>query len=317
MDAMLIGSIELRRRVVEGYKSAVSGTYEQTARVFAIGVATVSRWLRRERESGDVFPKARAARSHRKVDLDWLRQHAADHPDARLIDRVEAWEAHSGTRVHIDTMSSSLRAIGWTYKKKTPSARERDRPEVKAKQDEFRSQQHLLEPSKRVFVDESGFRLGGTPRYGWAPRGEDAPGSHVQGKWETMTMVGALALDGFRGFMTIDAGTGNDVFRAFVQKELVPNLKAGDIVVMDNLSAHKSKPVVTAIENTEARVLFTPPYSPEFNPIEKTWGKIKDILRRAETLTREAFDGAVSKAMDAITDQDRRGWLRHAGYAIS
>jgi transposase len=212
-------------------------------------------------------------------------------------------------------MSSSLRAIGWTYKK-TPMAKERESPEVRAKQEAFKAQQPKLELSKLVFVDESGFRLGGAPRYGWAPRGIDAAGSHVQGHWESVTMVGALALDGFRGFMTVDAGTGNDVFEAFVEYQLVPQLKRGDIVVMDNLSAHKSRAVIAAIEAAGASVLFTPPYSPEFNAIEKAWAKIKDFIRRLDTMTRDAFDHAVSAAMNAITEDDRRGWIAHAGYAI-
>lgn len=196
-------------------------------------------------------------------------------------------------------------------------AKERERPDVKTKQHAFQNEQPLLNPKKLVFVDESGFRLGGTPRYGWAPRGEDAPGSHIQGRWENMTMIGAMALDGFRGFITIDSGTSIDVFLAFVEQELIPNLSPGDVVIMDNLNAHKNTNVIAAIEAAGARVLNTPPYSPEFNPIEKAWGKIKDILRRLDTTNREAFDNAVAQAMNLVTQSDRRGWLEHAGYAIN
>lgn len=196
-------------------------------------------------------------------------------------------------------------------------ARERERPDVKQKQQKFLEKQAQLNPEKLVFVDESGFRLGGTPRYGWAPRGDDAPGSHVQGKWENVTMVGAMALDGFRGFMTIDSGTSADVFLAFVEQQLVPRLCSDDIVVMDNLNAHKTPKVIEAIEAAGACVLFTPPYSPEFNPIEKAWGKLKDGLRRLNTLTRDAFDDAVAATMDSISVHDRTGWFEHAGYAIN
>ena len=196
-------------------------------------------------------------------------------------------------------------------------ARERDCPDVIEKQKQFSDKQPLLDPHKLVFVDESGFRLGGTPRYGWAPRGVDAPGSHVQGHWETMTMVGAIGLDGFRGFMTIDSGTSVDVFTAFVEQQLVPNLRSGDTVVMDNLNAHNNSHVRRAIESAGAKVLFIPPYSPEFNPIEKTWGKLKDGLRRLDTLTREAFDKAVATVMNSISEDDLLGWFAHAGYAIN
>lgn len=108
-------------------------------------------------------------------------------------------------------------------------------------------------------MDESGFRLGDTPRYGWAPKGQHAPGQHVQGKWKHLTMIGAVALDGLRGFMTVDSGTSRDVFEAFVGQQLVPNLKVGDIVVMDNLSAHKGAKVKAMIEEVGAlhTTLFT------------------------------------------------------------
>lgn len=130
-------------------------------------------------------------------------------------------------------------------------------------------------------------------------------------------MIGALALDGFRAFMTVDAGTGNDVFQAFIEQELVPNLRKGDIVVMDNLSAHKTAKVRAMIEGVEAKVLFTPPYSPEFNPIEEAWAKMKDIIRRVQTRTRETFDAAVVKAMDCVRRTDIKGWFRFAGYTLN
>ena len=130
-------------------------------------------------------------------------------------------------------------------------------------------------------------------------------------------MIGAMALDGFRGLMTVNAGTSNDVFQAFVEHELVPNLRPGDLVVMDNLSAHRNATVKRWIEEAGASILFTPPYSPEFNPIEEAWAKLKDILRRAQTLTRQAFDDALAAAVDCIRLQDIRAWVQFAGYSIN
>lgn len=129
-------------------------------------------------------------------------------------------------------------------------------------------------------------------------------------------MIGALALDGFRGFMTIDAGTSADVFLAFVEQVLARQLRPGDLVVMDNLSAHKTAAVVAAIRAAGADVIFLPPYSPEFNPIERAWAKLKDFVRRLSTLTREAFDSAITSAIDAVTLDDIRGWTRFAGYDL-
>jgi transposase len=200
--------------------------------------------------------------------------------------------------------------------KKTLVARERDRPDVEAKRRAFVAEQPQLNPAKLVFLDESGFRLGSPPNYGWAPVGDKSPGKGTHGDWCTMTMMGAIALDGWRGFVTIDAATDGDVFRAFVEQQLVPNLRRGDLVVMDNLNAHKNTAALAAIAAVGAAVLFLPPYSPEFNPIEKAWAKLKELLRRANTLTRDAFDSACASAMNAITASDISGWTLHAGYAL-
>lgn len=129
-------------------------------------------------------------------------------------------------------------------------------------------------------------------------------------------MIAGIALDGFRGLMTIDAGTSTDVFKAFVTHELVPNLRDGDIVVMDNLSAHKNADVRRLIQDAKCTVLYIPPYSPEFNPIEETWAKLKDIIRRVETRTRHAFDSAVASAVEQVRKADILGWFSYAGYRL-
>ncbi len=111
-------SIDLRRRLVEAYRSKKSGTYAATAAVFGVGEATVSRLLRRFRETGDVHYKPKGGNNPRRVDLDWLRQHLADNPDARLVDRIDAWKAHSGKAVSLGAMWLAVRDCGWTHKKK-------------------------------------------------------------------------------------------------------------------------------------------------------------------------------------------------------
>ena len=200
--------------------------------------------------------------------------------------------------------------------KKTPTARERDRPDVTAKRETFAEEQASLKANRLIFLDESGFRLGAPPHYGWAPIGEKSPGKSVQGAWQTMTMIGAIALDGFRGLMTVDAATNAAVFRAFVDQVLTPNLRPGDGVVMDNLSTHKDAEVARMIHAAGADVIFLPPYSPEYNPIEKAWAKIKTILRRLDTLTRESFDAAVARAMNEVSLTNIRSWIKYAGYSL-
>lgn len=117
-------STDLRRKVVEAYKSGRSGSYLETARMFGIGVASVSRWLRLDRETGALEPLPRPGKP-RKIDLDWLRSHAQENQDTRLIDRADAWKAHSGVRLHVTSIGRALRAIGWTFKKNSNGKRAR------------------------------------------------------------------------------------------------------------------------------------------------------------------------------------------------
>lgn len=187
---------------------------------------------------------------------------------------------------------------------------------MKEAREAFAKKQPMLDSAKLVFLDESGFRLGSPPNYGWAPIGDKSPGKATHGHWHTMTMLGAIALNGWRGFVTINAATDTDVFLAFVQQELAPNLRPGDLVVMDNLAPHKRPDVAAAIRAVGADVLLLPPYSPDYNPIEKAWAKLKDILRRLATLSRDAFDAAVAAAMDEISVEDIRAWTQHAGYNV-
>jgi transposase len=168
-----------------------------------------------------------------------------------------------------------------------------------------------------IFLDESGFRLGSPPHYGWAPIGEKSPGKSVQGAWKTMTMIGAIGLTGFKGFMTINDATSAEVFRAFINHQLRPHLRPGDLVVMDNLNVHKDSEILETIRSAGADAVYLPPYSPEYNPIEKVWAKMKELMRRLNTLTREAFDAAVATAMSAISLDDISAWIGHAGYVVS
>lgn len=128
-------------------------------------------------------------------------------------------------------------------------------------------------------------------------------------------MLGAIALDGWRGLMTIEGATSAAVFEAFVEHILAPNLKPGDIVVWDNLGAHKTERARLLVERAGASVVFLPPYSPDLNPIEHCWSKLKHVLRKLGARTRAALDHAIALAMDAITPADAAAWIRHCGYS--
>ena len=129
-------------------------------------------------------------------------------------------------------------------------------------------------------------------------------------------MIGSLRLDGSVACMTVAGATDTEVFRAYVQQVLGPTLRPGDVVVMDNLSPHKSDPTLELIAQAGAQVLFLPAYSPDLNPIEKMWSKIKAILRALEARTQEALNQAIAAALQAVTPQDAVNWFAHCGYSF-
>lgn len=151
---------------------------------------------------------------------------------------------------------------------------------------------------------------------GRAPRGERLHAAAPHGHWHTTTMISAIRLDGSTAAMAIEGATDTEVFRAYVEKVLCPMLRAGDIVVMDNLSPHKNELTLSLIEAAGASVLFLPPYSPDLNPIEKMWSKVKQSLRSAEARTREELLEAIDRALQAVTAKDAMGWFASCGYSF-
>lgn len=171
-----------------------------------------------------------------------------------------------------------------------------------------------IDPSRLVFIDESGSHIGMTRTRAWAPIGERAHGQAPRNRGNATTMIGALALDGIRALMTIEGPTTAEVFDAYVEHMLVPALKPGDIVVLDNVGAHKPVRILQRIMDAGASFLFLPPYSPDMNPIEMMWSKLKGLLRSAGALTRETLDDAIAASMKHITLSDALGWFGHCGY---
>lgn len=155
-----------------------------------------------------------------------------------------------------------------------------------------------------------------TRLYGRAPKGHRVVGSIPQNWGRNITMLAALSVTGVVAAMTVEGATDTDVFCAYVSDVLSPTLETGDIVVMDNLSAHKAQRVRELIEARGARLVYLPPYSPDFNPIERCWSKIKTFLRAAKARTSERLNEAIKQAFETITEADARAWFKHCGYAL-
>jgi len=152
-----------------------------------------------------------------------------------------------------------------------------------------------------------------TRRYGRAPRGERVVDAVPENWGENVTTIGALGLDGVRAAMSFEGALDGDVFEVFVKQVLVPTLREGDVVLLDNLNVHKNTEARKAILEAKATVEFLPPYSPDLNPIEQLWSKLKAKVRGAKARTLEALETALSAAYTAVTADDAEGWFVHCG----
>lgn len=151
---------------------------------------------------------------------------------------------------------------------------------------------------------------------GRSPRGERLVCHAPHGHWQTTTMISSVRLDGTSACMTIEGATNTEVFHAYVREVLVPALRPGDIVVMDNLGAHKNQLTIDLIDQAGAEVRFLPAYSPDLNPIEMMWSKVKALLRKAQARTHPDLLAAIASALNAVTAQDALGWFAACGYSF-
>jgi transposase len=173
-----------------------------------------------------------------------------------------------------------------------------------------------VDPGKLVFVDESGINTSMT-----RARGRGLPGVRVEGavpcgNWKTMTMLGAVRLEGVAALATVQAPTDTDVFHAFVRGALVPALREGDVVVWDGLGPHKAERVKREVEAAKAELMPLPPYSPDLSPIEPCWSKVKVHVRDAEPRTPDAMGRAAAEGFAGVTESDCRGWFAKCGYGV-
>ncbi len=167
-----------------------------------------------------------------------------------------------------------------------------------------------MAPQDLIYVDESGVSTQMTRLYGRAPKGKRIRDRVPGGHWKMLTILGAMDHTGMLATMTVEAATDGDVFLAFLDQVLCPKLRAGHVVVMDNLGAHKVDGVRERIEACGASLLYLPPYSPDLNPIEKAWSKLKARLRALAARATPQLEYAIAQALNTITAQDATAWLR-------
>jgi len=199
--------------------------------------------------------------------------------------------------------------------KKSLRAAEQDREDVRNAREAWKAQQGALDPANLVFIDETGTATNMARLRGRCRRGKRLVAAVPHGHWRTTTFVAALRIDAVTAPLVIDEAMNGDIFLDYLEQCLVQTLSCGDIVIMDNLSAHKVAGVRELIETVGARLLYLPPYSPDFNPIEMLFAKLKALLRAAAARSTSALWDRIGEILNSITSDECTNYLRHAGYA--
>jgi transposase len=192
---------------------------------------------------------------------------------------------------------------------------EQDRPDVARKRLRWQTHQGKLDPTQLVFIDETWAKTNMTRTHGWCRRGDRLNAKAPHGHWKTLTFLAALRHDRIDAPVVLDGPINGAKFLAYVEQCLAPTLQPGDIVILDNLGSHKSPAVRKAIRAAGARVFFLPPYSPDLNPIEQVFAKLKGLLRKAEERTVEATWRRIGSLLDAFSAAECANYLKNSGYA--
>jgi transposase len=304
-------SIDLRQRIVQAVDQK-EGSLRQLARRFYVSLSFITRLLTLRRHTDSVAPRPHRSGPPPTLDdaaLERLRQLVVDQPDA-LLDEL-AQQMGCGRM----TIWRALRKLKITRKKKTVYADEQKRPDVQRQRQEFQQELATLDPHHLVFVDETGTTTAMARLYGRAPQGERVRGS-VPGQWNSMTLISGMRLGEVIAPFAFAGATDTEGFQTYVTEVLTPALGQGDVVIWDNLKPHKNAEVMAAVANTGSRVLPVPPWSPDLNPIEKMFSKVKGALRTLAARTTENLVTAMGQALRRVCAQDIRGWFQSCGVAL-
>ena len=307
-------SDDLRRRVV----AAVDGGMSRrgAAQRFGIAPSTAIEWVRVWRRTGSYRPQPQGGdnRSQRiEARAAAVLALVEETPDMTLAEIAAHLENAHGLRVSQSTVWRFFHRRGITFKK-TAHASEQQRADVLRRRRAWFETRPGPDPERLVFVDETGASTKMARRCGRAARGHRCRSPVPHGHWKTTTFVGALRLSGMTAPMVLDGAMHGAAFLAYVEQVLVPTLRPGDIVVMDNLPAHRSAAVRDAIQSAGAELRFLPPYSPDFNPIEMAFSKFKAYLKRRAARTVTELWEAIAQATDIFTPTERQNYFAAAGY---
>jgi transposase len=275
----------------------------------------VVKWSQRHRATGSAAAKPMGGRrgSSLAAERDWLLARLTEAPDLTLRALV-AELGKRGVATSYGSVWRLVHAADLSFKK-TLFAAEQDRPDVARRRERWRAYQHRLDPTRLVFIDETWAKTNMTRLRGWAPCGKKLLAKVPQGRWRTLTFLAALRCDRIDAPCVIDGPIDGETFLAYVEQLLLPTLKPGDIVVIDNLGSHKAMAVRRAIRSVGAKLFFLPPYSPDLNPIEQVFAKLKTLLRKTNRRTVEATWRQIGSLLSAFSPRECANYFKNSGYA--
>ena len=299
---------DLRRKLLEAHDRG-NGTLAELAERFDVSVAWAWKISSARKRTGSMARARFQPGPKARVDREAIRSIVQARPDLFLRELQAELQASTGVRVSTPHLWKIVGELGLRLKKSL-HATERDTEANRLRREAFVERLRSISPERLIFLDESGISTQMTRRYARAPRGVRVHESTPEGNWKILTIVGAMSLDGRIATMTVEAATDAEIFLAELEKVLCPKLRPGQVVVMDNLSSHKVCGVRERIEACGAEVLYLPPYSPDLNPIEKAWAKLKQLLRSAKARTKAELDQAMTRLLPDIRIQDAQAWFR-------
>ena len=306
-------SNDLRERVARFTEKG--GTCRQAASIFGVSVSSAVKWSQRHRETGSAAAKAVGGvrRDALAKDGDWVLARIAEKPDITLHALLAELEAR-GSSVSYGAVWRFTKRCGLSFKK-TLHASEQNRPDIVHRRERWKRYQASIDPSRLVFIDETWVKTNMTPARGRCAKGQRLLAKVPHGRWRTSTFLAALRTDGLTAPCVIDGPINGDSFCAYVEQILVPALRVGDVVIMDNLGSHKRLHVRRAIRSAGAKLFFLPPYSPDLNPIEQAFSKLKSLCRKAEARTSHSLWNSIGAMIHKFSPPECANYITNAGYA--
>jgi transposase len=312
-------SKDLRQRVISAYENG-EGSFRDIAERFSVSLFFVwTLWLQ-YKTAGSVAPKPHSGGSKPKVDKageEAIKEIVRVYPDATLSKLCDILFEKTTIKISTSGMSKILKRLRLSRKKKTRRTPERKRDEIVKEREDFQGKQATMNSENLIFVDETSTHLNMSPAFARSPVGERAYADEPYYTGKNITLICALSLKGVIASFVIEGSADGDVFKTFISKVLAPVITPGKTILMDNVNFHKVDGVERSLIENNSKINYIPRYSPELNPIEEAFSKIKTLLRQIKARTFDELKDAISLALDKISQDDIIGWFRHAGYCIA